>query len=125
MCPQYLFPYGRCLIPHVFIYFTACQINLLLCLIHRSLIIERHGLHSCMCVCLILDDSVANMIVGVRGGSPPRPIREAFGPDVAPPGRPLLRSQSFHYAPGKGPPALPPGPRRAMFKNCYDPLGKR
>ncbi|XP_047464076.1 serine/threonine-protein kinase WNK4 isoform X2 [Mugil cephalus] len=43
--------------------------------------------------------SVANPSVGVRG-SPPCPNGEVFGADITSPGRPLIRSQSFHNAPG-------------------------
>ncbi|XP_030019215.1 serine/threonine-protein kinase WNK4 isoform X1 [Sphaeramia orbicularis] len=45
------------------------------------------------------DFSVANPSVGVRG-SPPCPSGDVFSADITSPGRPLLRSQSFHNAPG-------------------------
>lgn len=52
------------------------------------------------CVCLVVDFSVANPSVGVRG-SPPCPNGDVFSADITSPGRPLMRSQSFHNAPGK------------------------
>ncbi|XP_041829622.1 serine/threonine-protein kinase WNK4 isoform X2 [Melanotaenia boesemani] len=45
------------------------------------------------------DYSVANPNVGVRGSSP-CPNGEVFSADITSPGRPLIRSQSFHNAPG-------------------------
>ncbi|XP_051273216.1 serine/threonine-protein kinase WNK4 isoform X2 [Dicentrarchus labrax] len=45
------------------------------------------------------DFSVANPSVGVRG-SPPCPNGDIFSADITSPGRPLMRSQSFHNAPG-------------------------
>ncbi|XP_054860147.1 serine/threonine-protein kinase WNK4 isoform X1 [Amphiprion ocellaris] len=45
------------------------------------------------------DYSGANPSVGVRG-SPPCPNGEVFNADITSPGRPLIRSQSFHNAPG-------------------------
>ncbi|KAI9541177.1 hypothetical protein NQZ68_032960 [Dissostichus eleginoides] len=45
------------------------------------------------------DFSVANPSVGLRG-SPPCPNGDSFSADITSPGRPLLRSQSFHNAPG-------------------------
>nr|XP_015818256.2 serine/threonine-protein kinase WNK4 isoform X1 [Nothobranchius furzeri] len=45
------------------------------------------------------DYSLANPNVGLRG-SPPCHNGEVFGSDITSPGRPLLRSQSFHNAPG-------------------------
>ncbi|XP_054656254.1 serine/threonine-protein kinase WNK4 isoform X2 [Dunckerocampus dactyliophorus] len=46
------------------------------------------------------DFSVADPGVGGARGSPPSPIGDAFAADVSSPGRPLIRSQSFHNAPG-------------------------
>ncbi|XP_023263500.1 serine/threonine-protein kinase WNK4 isoform X1 [Seriola lalandi dorsalis] len=45
------------------------------------------------------DFSVANPSVGVRG-SPPCPNGDVFSADITSSGRPLIRSQSFHNAPG-------------------------
>ncbi|KAM9336800.1 serine/threonine-protein kinase WNK4 [Symphorus nematophorus] len=45
------------------------------------------------------DFSVANPSVGVPG-SPPCPNGDVFSADITSPGRPLIRSQSFHNAPG-------------------------
>ncbi|XP_044193040.1 serine/threonine-protein kinase WNK4 isoform X2 [Thunnus albacares] len=45
------------------------------------------------------DFSVANPSVGVRG-SPPCPNGDVFSADITSPARPLIRSQSFHNAPG-------------------------
>ncbi|KAK1881087.1 Serine/threonine-protein kinase WNK4, partial [Dissostichus eleginoides] len=68
------------------------------------------------------DFSVANPSVGLRG-SPPCPNGDSFSADITSPGRPLLRSQSFHNAPG---PALgivqtfawrhPPSPHLKAFE---------
>lgn len=55
------------------------------------------------CVCLVSDFSVANPSVGLRG-----PSGDVFSADITSPGRPLIRSQSFHNAPGKWP--LRPAP---------------
>lgn len=52
------------------------------------------------CACLDLDFSVANPGVGVRD-SPPVPTGDLFNADITSPGRPLIRSQSFHNGPGK------------------------
>nr|XP_057934118.1 serine/threonine-protein kinase WNK4 isoform X3 [Doryrhamphus excisus] len=46
------------------------------------------------------DFSVANPGVGGPHGSPPCPNGDAFAADVTSAGRPLIRSQSFHNAPG-------------------------
>lgn len=56
--------------------------------------------HPFMHVCLISDFSVANPGVGVRD-SPQHPNGDVFRADITPTGRPLMRSQSFHNAPGK------------------------
>ncbi|KAM4525428.1 serine/threonine-protein kinase WNK4 isoform 1-T1 [Odontesthes bonariensis] len=45
------------------------------------------------------DYSVANPNIGLRG-SPPCPNGDVFSADITSPGRPLIRSQSFHNAPG-------------------------
>ncbi|XP_062298718.1 serine/threonine-protein kinase WNK4 [Scomber scombrus] len=45
------------------------------------------------------DFSLANPSVGVRG-SPPCPNGDVFSTDITSPARPLMRSQSFHNAPG-------------------------
>ncbi|XP_045924618.1 serine/threonine-protein kinase WNK4 isoform X2 [Micropterus dolomieu] len=45
------------------------------------------------------DFSVANPSVGLRG-SPPCPNGDVFSADITSTGRPLIRSQSFHNAPG-------------------------
>lgn len=52
------------------------------------------------CVCLVIDFSVANPSVGACG-SPPCPNGDVFSADITSSGRPLIRSQSFHNAPGK------------------------
>lgn len=57
-----------------------------------------HGASSHACVCLVSDFSVANPSVGLRS-----PNGDVFSADITSPGRPLIRSQSFHNAPGKWP----------------------
>lgn len=69
------------------------------------------------CVCLIVDFSVANPSVG----STLCPNGDVFSADITSPGRPLIRSQSFHNAPGtvKGPLALPLVPTvREEARHC-------
>lgn len=52
------------------------------------------------CVCPVVDFSVANP--GAEAcGSPPCPNGDVFSADITSPGRPLIRSQSFHSSPGK------------------------
>lgn len=61
------------------------------------------------CVCLVLDYSVACSSVGLHD-SPSCSNGEIFSADITSPGRPLLRSQSFHNTPGKWTPNSPSGP---------------
>ena len=115
---------------------TACQINVHL--FHSSFLTVHdhcvcvHAHHPFMHVCLVIDFSVANPSVGLRG-SPSCPNGDFFSADITSPGRPLLRSQSFHNAPGKWPSGPPSGayvkrPRIVYcfntLKICYSPLAK-
>lgn len=72
-----------------------------------------------VCVCLVLDFSVANPRAGLGG-----PSGDIFAADITSPERPLIRSQSFHNSPGKWPPAPRRGHEEAshclLFQNTEE-----
>lgn len=59
---------------------------------------EQYVIDLCVCVCVVLDFSVANPSAGLGG-----PNGDIFSADITSAERPLIRSQSFHNSPGKWP----------------------
>lgn len=66
-----------------------------------------------VCVCLVLDFSVANPSAGLGG-----PNGDIFSADITSAERPLIRSQSFHTSPGKWPLGLSLWSRGKEASHC-------